>query len=328
MLLMNMKHKSLISGVIVSIFILSIVAVSQYATAADTSLSDVIAAGKLVVGMEVGYPPFEDRNETDDIVGFDPDIIEYVAADIGVTVEYKDVAWSTIFTSLGEGQFDCVCSAVSITVDRKASMDFSRWYFLSTQAAMVTLANPKSIEDHLDANDTTVKVGFQADTTSQLYFEDNNFVATPVSFATITLAVEALNTGTVDVVFGDYATLIAGQEVNPGNFEIVDTFSPEPFGIPCQKGAKALVARIDQALGELLGTDPYNPVYSTFYNETHVEWIGGLPETPGLAELKAVLDALIVEEPKPTISGASIFGLIAVIPFTSYFIIRKLRKQQ
>jgi len=77
----------------------------------DTSLQDVINAGKIVVGIEPHVPPFEQRNPvTDEIEGFDPDIMQYIADDIGVSIEWVDVSWADIFPGLQNGDYDCIIS--------------------------------------------------------------------------------------------------------------------------------------------------------------------------------------------------------------------------
>ncbi|MHA1563416.1 MAG: transporter substrate-binding domain-containing protein, partial [Promethearchaeota archaeon] len=188
---MKNKHYSLVLLVFLFLPIFSISPASA-APLADTSLADIIAAGEITVGIEAAYPPFEDRDpETDEIIGFDPDIMAIIADDIGVDIVWKDVGWDVIFTSLDSGLYDCIISAVTITAEREETMDFSRWYYKSTQAVMVKLANPKNITTIEDVNATTVKVGVQAGTTSDIYLVDNNYTAEMVPFATINLAIEA-----------------------------------------------------------------------------------------------------------------------------------------
>ena len=248
---MKNKHYSLILLVFLFLPIFSISPASA-APLQDTSLADIIAAGEITVGIEAAYPPFEDRDPvTDEIIGFDPDIMAIIAADIGVDIVWKDVGWDVIFTSLDSGLYDCIISAVTITAERELTMDFSRWYYKSTQAVMVKLANPKNIDTIEDVDDSTIKVGVQAGTTSDIYLTDNNYTSTMVPFATINLAIEALKLETVDCVLGDYDTLNAGKTSQPDTFDIVDTFSPEDFGIPVQTGSDSLRAKINEVLDDL-----------------------------------------------------------------------------
>ncbi len=319
-----MKNKKLIVGIMLFTFFIPFMSIAS-ATTEDTSLSDVITAGKLVVGVDATYPPFEELNiTTEKVEGFDPDILAYIAEDMGITVEYKDVSWDTIFTSLAAGNFDCVMSSVSINPDRMKSMNFTRWYYFSMQGVMVTTANPKSIATVADVNVTTVKVGVQIGTTSEWYLDD--VVAETITYPTITLAIAALKTGLIDVVLGDLAVLIASQDVNPGDFSIVHKFSPEAFGIAFPKGSAAIIDRINPIIDELVGEDEYNPEFSTYYNATHQKWMNA-EVSVDLADLKIALDSY-QEPPGPTISGASIFALIAAIPVTAYGIILKIRRKR
>ncbi len=322
-----MKNNKIKVGIILFTFSIVLLSIPQMVSAEeDTSLSDVITAGKIVVGTDAAYPPFEQITDGE-IEGFDPDIMNFVAEDMGVTVEYKDVAWTTIFTSLAAGNYDCVISAVTITTDRMQTMNFTRWYYFSTQAVMVTDDSTLDITTIADVDDASIKVGLQSDTTSQWYLEDEEYAAEIVGFTTITLALAALDAGTVDVVLGDLATLVSsGNAIDSDKFVVVDTFSPEAFGIACQGGSNALVERMNEALDKLLGEDPFNPVFSTEYNASHEEWMGS-DVLVDLGQLKIALDELGVTVDQNTISGMSIFSLIAIIPVTFYGIIRKYKKK-
>jgi polar amino acid transport system substrate-binding protein len=296
--------------------------ISQVSAQIDTSLSDVLAAGEIHVGVDAAYPPFEQKNpSTDEIEGFDVDIMEAIAADMGVDIVWHDVAWDVIFTSLATGDYDCVCSAVTITEQRQQTMNFTRWYYKSTQAVMVGLDNPKNITAVEDLNNADLKIGLQSETTSHWYLQDEgiDLVADVVGYDTITLAIQALHQGSVDVVIGDYAPLWNGKTTYPDEFAVIDTFSPEDFGIACKGGAIALVDRMNVVLNGLLGSDLENPVFNATYNASHLEWFGVLPNT----------DYLVDDVPAPSgsgIPGFPIIGLIAIIPVTTLFLIRKNRK--
>jgi len=314
-----MKYKRLFIGVIFLALILPFLSI-RTVKAVDTSLSDVISAGKIVVATEAGYAPFEMKNETNDIIGFDPDIMQYIADDIGVDIEWQDIGWAVIFTGLAAGQYDCVISAVTITEEREETMDFTRWYYKSAQAVMVSMTNPKQITNIDDINSTDVIVAFQESTTSNWYVEDNNIVAEQQSFATITLAVQAVKSGAADVVIGDYATLLFSKNADPTSFAIIDTFSPEDFGIACQEGAVALRDRITLVLNELLGNDTDNPEVNTYYNATYTKWMGVPPAT------EFALDA-VPNAPSSGIPGFPIIAIIAAIPIAVSVIIRKMKNK-
>ncbi len=244
-------------------------------TIEDTSLQDVINAGKIVVGIEACYPPFEQINPvTEEIEGFDPDIMQFIADDIGVSIEWVDVSWSEIFNGLQNDDYDCIISAVTITEDRENEMDFSRWYYRSTLSIMVNDDNPKGIESLDDINSTDIKVGVQAATSGEWYFDDEGIVAEKVPFTTIALAIEALSYGTIDVVLGDFAVLMDIKETYSEPLFIIDTFNKDELGIPVQTGSDSLRLRINTILDELLGENVIHPEPNVYYTESHEEWFG------------------------------------------------------
>ncbi|MFX1512724.1 MAG: transporter substrate-binding domain-containing protein, partial [Promethearchaeota archaeon] len=120
------------------------------------TLADIITAGVIQVGSDVAYPPFEDIDlDTGDVVGFDVDIMEELAAyisaeyDTTITVEFVASDWDPIIPNLQAEQFDVIMSAMTITSERELEVDFTRWYYQSAMGILVTTNNPKDI-DHTD----------------------------------------------------------------------------------------------------------------------------------------------------------------------------------
>ncbi|QEE15914.1 ABC transporter substrate-binding protein [Promethearchaeum syntrophicum] len=274
----NKPHGILILFIFLLPFLFFFVSDSSATPIEDSSLQDVIDAGKIVVGIDVGYPPFEQINSvTDEIEGFDPDIMQYIANDIGVSIEWVDVYWTNIFADLQNGEFDCAISAITITPERESEMDFSRWYYRSALAIMVNDDNPKGIESIADINSTLVSVGVQDGTAGESYIDDEGIVAEKVRFSTITLAIEALKYGTVDVVLGNFAVLSEIKEEDSELLFIKDVFKEDEFGIPVQTGSDTLRLRINSILDEMLGENLIHPTPNVYYTGSHEEWFGRNP---------------------------------------------------
>jgi polar amino acid transport system substrate-binding protein len=81
------------------------------------------------VGTDAAYAPFESQNEKGEIVGFDIDIVRAVAAKAGLEVKFVNTPWEGIFNALKQGDRDLLVSSITITDERKQSMDFSAPYF-------------------------------------------------------------------------------------------------------------------------------------------------------------------------------------------------------
>ena len=237
----------------------------------DTSLTKVQNAGKIVIGTNAEYAPFEFRDpSTNEIVGFDVDIAKYIAQKLGVEIQWVDVAFDVLITQLAANNFDCVIAAMSVTDERKESVSFTRWYYKSEQAVLVKIGN-MDIRSVDDINKTSIKAGAQDGTVSADYISQDT-QAQLISYSTITLAVTALDQGTIDAVLGDYAVLASVLKNQPNKFKIVDTFSPEDFAIAVPKGSNALLAALNESINDLLGSDVESPRPSEKYNEIFKKW--------------------------------------------------------
>jgi cystine transport system substrate-binding protein len=106
--------------------------------AADKSLTAVQDAGKFVIGTEGTYRPFSFHEEgSGELTGFDVEIAQAVADELGVTAEFQETQWDAIFAGLEAGRFDAIANQVSITPDRSELYEFSAPYTYSTGVIVV-----------------------------------------------------------------------------------------------------------------------------------------------------------------------------------------------
>lgn len=315
---MNHKKNILLMIIGLSIFGMVFLSNAPIAVKADT-LADIKTAGKLVVGSDTSYPPFEEYNATTEkTTGFDVEIGHQIARKIGVDLEFKTSAWEPIIPNLNSKQFDVIISAMTITAEREESVDFSRWYYQSFQGILVPTGNPDSITAIGDLNETGIKIGLQAGTTSDIYFNESLTAASRNAYDTLPLAIQALKTGAVDAVIGDFAVL-ALDEAESGETELLTDalYSPEDFGIAVRTGDTALLDVINEVLDELLGSDENNPNPSDLYNIMYNKWFGfNAPDYTGTVTSGNIPSA-------GAAPGFEFYGIfvLALIP-----IVRKIKK--
>ncbi|WP_225754821.1 amino acid ABC transporter substrate-binding protein [Actinotalea sp. Marseille-Q4924] len=116
-------------------------------TREDSSWSDVQEAGVLVVGTEGTYRPFSFHEEgSGDLVGYDVEVIEAVAEELGVDVEFEETQWDAIFAGLEAGRFDVIANQVSITPEREEAYTFTEPYTVSNGVVVV-----RADEDSIDS---------------------------------------------------------------------------------------------------------------------------------------------------------------------------------
>ena len=114
-----------------------------------------------MVGTDAAYAPFEGQNEKGEIVGFDVDVVQAIAAKAGIQVKFVNTPWEGIFNTLQQGDRDMVVSAVTITDERKQTMDFSAPYFDAQQLNAVrenskdaNFSDPKKLKDGVQTGTT------------------------------------------------------------------------------------------------------------------------------------------------------------------------------
>lgn len=132
------------------------------AAAADDSLSKIKSKGKLVVGLNAEFAPFEFHtmiDGKDTVAGFDLDLAKTVAKDMGVELEVKELAFDALLTALQNNQVDIVISGVSATEERRKSVDFSEPYYRGVQVLLTTKDNLGKFNSFADLKGK--KIGLQ-----------------------------------------------------------------------------------------------------------------------------------------------------------------------
>jgi hypothetical protein len=92
----------------------------------------IASAGKLVIGVNVPYAPNEFKDPSGKIVGFDIDLMNAVASELGLTTEYRESAFDKIIPSILGGTVDVGVSGMTNTKQREQSVDFVDYYSAGT----------------------------------------------------------------------------------------------------------------------------------------------------------------------------------------------------
>ena len=78
----------------------------------------LITDGTLFVGIDTPYPPFE-QGQPPNVSGYDVDVLNTIADNLGLDVEYQDTGFATIFRDVAAGQFDTAAAASTIKPGRE-----------------------------------------------------------------------------------------------------------------------------------------------------------------------------------------------------------------
>ncbi len=214
---------------------------------------------KVVVGTDSTYPPMESVDaKTNQIVGFDPDLMNEIAKLINIKPEFKTANFDTIFTALQNKEFDAVMSSVTITDERKKIVALSDPYLTIGQVVVVKATNDK-IKGYQDlASGPTV--GAQTGTTGEKAALDKAKVPDNKlkRYQTIDLAIADLANGSIDAVVADSPT-VANYIVQPqytGKIVVAgQAFTTEDYGIAVNQNDTELLNGINAALRQLKSGD-------------------------------------------------------------------------
>lgn len=214
------------------------------------SLEKIKETKKIVIGIEEGYPPMEFRDKNNNLVGFDVDFVKEIGKRLGVDTEFFVVDFSGLIMALNSKKFDMAVASISITDERKKSIDFSKSYITGGQILAVKNGNT-TIQN---SNDLKGKVlGCQLGTTGENVASKIDGLKELKKYDKITDAFYELSLNRVDAVIMD--SQVGWYYVNKkkGEYEILDKIiSKEPMGIAYRKGDKEFMEKIDTIIDEMM----------------------------------------------------------------------------
>jgi polar amino acid transport system substrate-binding protein len=232
----------------------------------STASAPAPAAKVYVVGTDAAYSPFESQNDKGEIVGFDIEVVQAAAKKAGFEVKFVNTPWEGIFNALNQGDRDLLVSAITITPERKQSMDFSEPYFDAHQLIAVKESSKVAKFDDLKK----LKVGVQTGTTgdevvTKLLGKDSTAVK---RFESTPLALKELESGGVDAVVADNGVVIHYVANNKdAKFKTVSdtSFVPEQYGVAVKKGNADLLAKINKGLADIKADGSFDQIYAKYF---------------------------------------------------------------
>jgi ABC-type amino acid transport substrate-binding protein len=212
-------------------------------------------SGTLVVGTSADYPPFEYYNQDFQLEGFDIVLIRAIAAQLGLNVEFKNMAFDGLFDALALKQIDAAIAAISVTPERSNMVFFSDLYLASQDAILAQQDSPITEITNLQQL-VGMRIGVQQFSVYESWLKTNLVDAglIPSSdlevFVEINDAVTDLKAGLLDVVVMDL--LPAQQFAAEGGLKIVGQgLNRQNYAIALPYGTVELQTEINRALGTL-----------------------------------------------------------------------------
>lgn len=214
----------------------------------------------IIFASDATYPPMQYMNEQKEIAGFEVDVIKAAAEKGGFKAEFKNVAWDGIFAGLAAGKYDAISSSVSITEERKASMDFSDPIMAIEQILVV--GTKEKATDLAGLKGKTI--GAQIGTTSYLVVKDVKGFKAIKTYDEVGLAMEDLVKGSIQAVVADSPVAVEyTTKKYSDKIKIASTLKSdkvENIGIAVKKGNKEVIDLVNKGLAAIKADGTFDKI--------------------------------------------------------------------
>jgi len=218
--------------------------------AKDTSLADIKAKGKFVVGLDDTFAPMGYRDpDTNELIGFDIDLAKEAAKRMGVQVEFKPVDWAGVVMSLNNKDIDVIWNGLTITADRQKEINYTKPYIKNSQM-IVTLAD-STIKTKADLSGKVVATQLGSSSVDALNAEPavTKTFKELKKFDTFTTALTELKAKRADAVVIDALVGNFYMAKEPGAYATLkENFGEEQMGVGVRKTDETFLAELNKVM--------------------------------------------------------------------------------
>ena len=233
------------------------------------ALEEIQKSGKLRVGMEPGYMPFELTNQKGEIIGFDVDMAKRMAKAMGVELELVSTAWDGIIPALLTNKFDIIMSGMTLTQERNMSINFALPYIVIGQTILVDNKHQGVIKSYKDLNNEKFTVGSKLGTTGEQAVKRMIGSAKYISYETEQEGVLELVNGKIDAFVYDMPyNAAAWVQRGQGKVYHLDTpFTYEPLAWAVKKGDFDFINWLNNFMIQVKNDGTYDKIYKKWFED-------------------------------------------------------------
>lgn len=218
----------------------------------STTIDSIKQAGKLVMMTNPAFAPYEYLGSDNKVAGVDVQLSQAIADKLGVKLEVVSMDFDGLIPALTAGKGNIVAAGLTITDERKQSVDFSDPYADATQ--LIIVKNDSSIKSVDDLKGKTI--GVQLGTTGDIYASDPKTIpdAKVKEYKTGIDAGLDLANGKLDAIVIDK---LPAQNIVSSNkgLKIIDTpLTDEHYAIAVKKGDAAFLTLINGVIKDLVSS--------------------------------------------------------------------------
>ena len=233
-------------------------------------------AEQITLGTSAEYRPFVYYDSSNELTGFDIELIKEIGKRENFTVRILDMAFDGLIDSVSVGQIDLIGGAFSITTSRQNEVLFSDAYY--TNRAIIIALKSSDVPDTLKIDSISdYRIGVQRGSSFDQWLKTNMVADGLLStqkifaFSTVDTAVKALQNGTIDLLMFD-EDLYSQSYQKSGNFRIVnDAIGDEEYAFAAASDSADLIARINDGLAQMTDDGSLDQLIKKYTAETEEE---------------------------------------------------------
>ena len=234
-----------------------------------SGLEKVKEKGIITIGTAI-TKPFEYYDpQTNELIGLDVDIAQYIAYDLGVNIHWIEIPFASLVPAVEEGKVDIAIAGMYITPERKKVVDFSTPYL---KTGLIMAVNPDihptiHSVDNIEGLNIGVKIGATGEKLAE-EFVNNGMELNITRYQNTLDSLLDLEVGRVDIVFNDYLNTLFYIKEYDSVIQIVEDknhdtvfLSDATLGIAVNKQNKKLLEEINSILKEMEDNGVINQYY-------------------------------------------------------------------
>ncbi len=251
-----------------------------------SALEEILERGELRIGLEAGYMPFEmidkrsglrqktirhgglrRRGRQLSLMGFDIDIGIEMAKALKVKPVFVDTLWTGIIPALNLGRFDIIFGGISVTEERKKSVDFANPFMTVGQTVLLNARHTNTVQSYEDLNDPKFVVVSKPGTTGEEAVQRLIPKATYEPADTeIEGAMRVLN-GTADAFVYDFPFNAVFNTMHPSDQLVFldEPFTTEPIAWAIRKNDPDFLKFLNDFLSRIKADGRFDRIYHKWF---------------------------------------------------------------
>lgn len=252
---------------ILTLVLVSLVLQSQHPLEAKDLLDGIIKRGKLRIGTEVGYMPFEMRSKKGKVIGFDIDLAKLLARELGVKLEIVNTEWDGIIPALLTGKFDLLVGGMTITAKRNLKVNFANPYIVIGQSILIKKSHIGKIKGYRDLNNKKYRVVSKMGTTGEQAIKKLLPKAQYKGYQTSDDAVLEVINGRADAFIYDmpYNSVFARTKGKDKIHHLDTPFTYEPLAWAVRRGDINILNWLNNILRQVKNDGRYDKIHAKWF---------------------------------------------------------------